>query len=309
MIRKRSEAGNTMATFNKIGIVGAGSMGQGISRVIAATGTEVILMDKDLNLAVRGVEQISDNLDREIEKWGITESEKRAILARISPAGDFKSIKNVRMVIEAIPEDLEAKRLLFAHLDNICQPSTIIVSNTSTLSITELAAGTNRPDRVIGLHFLNPVHKVPLVEIIRGLNTSDDTVEAIKDFAGQLNKTPVMVHEYPGYLTTRIIVPFINEAIHVLMEGIASPEDIDTSMKLAFGMEMGPLRLADMMGLDEVMRWLENLLHELSEHKYNPCPLLRKMVRAGHLGVKTGQGFYTYDEEGNITGSAFGSPS
>jgi len=298
-----------MATFNKIGIVGAGSMGQGISRVIAATGTEVILMDKDLNLAVRGVEQISDNLDREIEKWGITESEKRAILARISPAGDFKSIKNVRMVIEAIPEDLEAKRLLFAHLDNICQPSTIIVSNTSTLSITELAAGTNRPDRVIGLHFLNPVHKVPLVEIIRGLNTSDDTVEAIKDFAGQLNKTPVMVHEYPGYLTTRIIVPFINEAIHVLMEGIASPEDIDTSMKLAFGMEMGPLRLADMMGLDEVMRWLENLLHELSEHKYNPCPLLRKMVRAGHLGVKTGQGFYTYDEEGNITGSAFGSPS
>ncbi len=288
-----------MATFNRIGVVGAGSMGQGISRVIAATGTEVILMDKDLNLAVKGVDSISDSLDREIEKWGITESEKRAILARIQPVGDFKAVKSVRMVIEAIPEDLEAKRLLFAHLDNICQPMTIIVSNTSTLSITELAAATNRADRVIGLHFLNPVHKVPLVEIVRGLNTSEETVEAIQSFAAQLNKTSVMVYEYPGYLTTRIIVPFLNEAMHVLMEGIASPEDIDTSMKLGFGMDMGPLRLADMMGLDEVMHWMENLLHELSEHKYNPCPLLRKMVRAGHLGVKTGQGFFRYDADGN----------
>jgi len=288
-----------MVAFNRIGVVGAGSMGQGISRVIAATGTEVILVDKDLNLAVKGVDSISDSLDREIGKWGITESEKRAILARIQPAADFKPIKTVRMVIEAIPEDLEAKRLLFAHLDNICQPVTIIVSNTSTLSITELAAATNRPDRVIGLHFLNPVHKVPLVEIVRGLNTSDETVEEIESFAEQLNKTSVMVHEYPGYLTTRIIVPFLNEAMHVLMEGIASPEDIDTSMKLGFGMDIGPLRLADMMGLDEVMHWMENLLHELSEHKYNPCPLLRKMVRAGHLGVKTGQGFFRYDEDGN----------
>lgn len=288
-----------MATFNRIGVVGAGSMGQGISRVIAATGTEVILVDKDLNLAVKGVESISDRLDREIEKWGITESEKKAILARIQPVGEFKPIKSVRMVIEAIPEDLDAKRLLFAHLDNICQPSTIIVSNTSTLSITELAAATNRSDRVIGLHFLNPVHKIPLVEIVRGLNTSNETVAEIESFAEQLGKTSVMVHEYPGYLTTRIIVPFLNEAMHVLMEGIASPEDIDTSMKLGFGMDMGPLRLADMMGLDEVMHWMENLLHELSEHKYNPCPLLRKMVRAGHLGVKTGQGFFRYDEDGN----------
>lgn len=288
-----------MATFNKIGVVGAGSMGQGISRVVAATGTEVILMDKDLNLAVRGVDRLSDKLDREIEKWGITESEKRAILARIQPVADFKAVKTVRMVIEAIPEDIEAKRLLFAHLDNICQPSAIIVSNTSTLSITELAAATNRPDRVIGLHFLNPVHRVPLVEVVRGLKTSDSTVETIRDFVSELRKTPVMVYEYPGYITTRIIVPFLNEAMHVLMEGIASPEDIDTAMKLAFGLDMGPLRLADMMGLDEVMHWMENLLHELSEHKYNPCPLLRKMVRAGHLGVKTGQGFFRYDEDGN----------
>lgn len=288
-----------MATFNKIAVVGAGLMGQGIARAIAATGTEVILMDKNLNLAVKGIEQMSDSLDREIEKWGITESEKKAILARVKPVGEFKAIKNVKMVIETIPDDIEEKLLLFAHLDNICQPNTIIVSNTATLSITELAAATNRPEKAIGLHFLNPVHKVPLVEIVRGLKTSDETVEQIRDFVDQLDKTSVMVHEYPGYLTTRIIVPFLNEAMHVLMEGIASPEDIDISMKLAFGMNMGPLQLADTMGLDEVMHWMENLLHELSEHKYNPCPLLRKMVRAGHLGVKTGHGFFKYDEEGN----------
>jgi len=281
-------------------------MGQGISRVISATGTEVILVDRDLDLAVKGIDLIAESLDREIERWGITESEKRAILARIQPIGDFKPVKTVRMVIEAIPEDLEAKRLLFAHLDNICQPQTIIVSNTSTLSITELAAATNRPDKVIGLHFLKPVHRVPLVEIVRGLKTSDETVEAIKSFAGQLNKTAVMVYEYPGFITTRIIVPFLNEAMHVLMEGIASAKDIDTAMKLAFGVEMGPLRLADMIGLDELMHWMENLLHELSEHKYNPCPLLRKMVRAGHLGVKSGQGFYAYDSEGNVVEPAEG---
>jgi len=295
-----------MAAFNKIAVIGAGSMGQGISRVIAATGTEVILIDRDLDLAKKGIEMIAESLNREIERWGITESEKKAILARIQPVGDFKPVKTVRMVIEAIPENLEAKRLLFAHLDNICQPQTIIVSNTSTLSITELAAATNRPDKVIGLHFLKPVHRVPLVEIVRGLKTSDETVEAIKSFTGQLNKTPVMVYEYPGFITTRIIVPFLNEAMHVLMEGIASAKDIDTAMKLAFGVEMGPLRLADMIGLDELMHWMENLLHELSEHKYNPCPLLRKMVRAGHLGVKSGQGFYAYDSEGNVVEPAEG---
>jgi 3-hydroxybutyryl-CoA dehydrogenase len=288
-----------MASLNKIVIIGGGVMGQGIARVVAATGTDVILIDRDLNLANKAYNEISEKLDKEIERWGITESEKKAILARINPAGDYKPAKQAPMVIEAIQEDLEAKKLLLAHLDNICQPDTILVSNTSTLSITELAASTSRPECVIGLHFLNPVHKVPLVEIVRGLKTSEKTVESIKEFVSMLNKTPVMVHEYPGYVTTRIIVPFLNEAMHVLMEGIASAEDIDSAMKLGFGFNMGPLSLADMMGLDEVMSWMENLLHELSEHKYNPCPLLRKMVRAGQLGVKTGQGFFKYDAEGN----------
>jgi len=288
-----------MASINKVVIIGGGVMGQGIARVVAATGTDVILIDKDLQLATKAYEEISDKLDKEIERWGITESEKKAILARISPAGDYRPAKQAPMVIEAIQEELEAKRLLLAHLDNICAPGTIFVSNTSTLSITELGASTSRPDCVIGLHFLNPVHKVPLVEIVRGLKTSENTVAQIKEFASMLGKTPVMVLEYPGFVTTRIIVPFLNEAMHVLMEGIASADDIDTAMKQGFGFNMGPLALADMMGLDEVMSWMENLLHELSEHKYNPCPLLRKMVRAGQLGVKTGQGFFKYDAEGN----------
>ncbi len=173
------------------------------------------------------------------------------------------------------------------------------MTNTSTLSISEIASVTNRPSKIIGMHFLNPVTKVQMVEVVRGLQTSEQTYQTIREFAETINKQPILVHEYPGYVTTRIIVPLLNEAMHILMEGISTAEDIDTAMKLGFGFNVGPLALADMMGLDEVMAWMENLLAELSEHKYNPCPLLRKMVRAGHLGVKTGQGFFKYDAEGN----------
>ncbi|MCC6963108.1 MAG: 3-hydroxybutyryl-CoA dehydrogenase, partial [candidate division Zixibacteria bacterium] len=201
--------------------------------------------------------------------------------------------------IEAIPESIELKRDLLARLDKFCPPETIFITNTATLSISQLASATNRPDRFIGMHFLNPVHKVPMVELVRGLKTSDETYKLAKEFAVKLNKKPILVHEYPGFVTTRIIVPFLNEAMHVLMEGTSTAEEIDNAMKLGFGFNMGPLALADMMGLDEVMAMMENLLKELSEHKYNPCPLLRKMVRAGHLGVKTGQGFFKYDEDGN----------
>ena len=272
-------------------------MGQGIARVVAATGTDVILIDKDLQLANKAYDEISDKLDKEIERWGITESEKKAILARITPAGDYKPAKQSPMVIEAIQEDLEAKKLLLAHLDNICQPGTILVSNTSTLSITELAASTSRPDCVIGLHFLNPVHKIPLVEIVCGLRTSDETVQAIKDFVSLLNKTSVMVHEYPGYVTTRIIVPFLNEAMHVLMEGIASAEDIDEAMKLGANHSIGPLALGDMVGLDVTLKIMETLYQEYGDNKYRPCPLIRKMVRGGLLGRKSGKGFYDYTKE------------
>ncbi|MBD3170641.1 MAG: 3-hydroxybutyryl-CoA dehydrogenase [candidate division Zixibacteria bacterium] len=285
--------------FQRIVVIGGGVMGQGISRVVAATGTEVTLVEQNEELAKRAMEGIGEHMDREIEKWGLTSSEKKAILSRITPKWDVKEAAKVRMVIESIQEDIEAKKALFRRLDEICKPNTVLVTNTSTLSITEIAAASNRPDKVIGMHFLNPVEKIPLAEVVRGLKTSDETFTTIKQFASELGKTVISVSEYPGYVTTRIIVPMLNEAMHVLMEGIAEAEDIDTAIKLGFGLNIGPLSLADRMGLDEVMSWMENLLKELSEHKYNPCPLLRKMVRAGHLGVKTGRGFFKYDEEGN----------
>ena len=282
--------------LNKILIIGAGTMGQGIARTIAETGTEVVLCDLSPDILDHSLQFLSDSLDHEIEKWGITASEKKAILARISTTTDLDELKLADLVIEAIDE--EKKRILFAQIDELCPPETIFISNTSTISISELASATKRPHKVIGMHFLNPVHKVPLVELVRGLRTSDETLDYTREFATRLNKRSIEVNEYPGYVTTRIIVPLLNEAMHVLMEGIATADDIDAAMKLGFGFNVGPLALADMMGLDEVMSMMENLLHELSEHKYNPCPLLRKLVRAGHLGVKTGQGFFKYDSEG-----------
>ncbi|MGB5106370.1 MAG: 3-hydroxyacyl-CoA dehydrogenase NAD-binding domain-containing protein [Candidatus Zixiibacteriota bacterium] len=285
--------------IDKIVIVGAGTMGQGIARTIAETGTEVILYDLNEEILKKSLDFLSDSLDREIEKWGITKSEKKAILSRIKGSTDINKVKLARVVFEAIPENLEMKRELFGKLDNLCPPETVFISNTSTLSISQLASATKRPEKFIGMHFLNPVHKIPMVEIVQGLKTSSETYKFTQDFAIKLNKKPIPVNEYPGYVTTRIIVPFLNEAMHVLMEGISSADEIDNAMKLGFGFNMGPLALADMMGLDEVMAMMENLLNELSEHKYNPCPLLRKMVRAGHLGVKTGQGFFKYDEDGN----------
>ncbi|HHI02633.1 MAG TPA: 3-hydroxybutyryl-CoA dehydrogenase [candidate division Zixibacteria bacterium] len=285
--------------FERIVIVGGGVMGQGLAEAIAAAGTEVILLDRTARRAERGIEKIGENIDHEIEKWGLTAADKRAILSRIAPSTDLQVVKEADLVIEAIPDKRRRKLELFGRLDDLCPDETIIITNSSTLSITELAAITNRADRIIGMHFLNPVPKIPLVEVIRGLNTSDETYEKAREFADFLGKTPVLVYEYPGYVTTRIIVPLLNEAMHVLMEGVSTAEDIDTAMKLGYGFNVGPLALADMMGLDVVMSWMENLLNELSEHKYNPCPLLRKMVRAGHLGVKTGEGFFKYDSEGN----------
>lgn len=280
-------------------------MGRGISQLLAATGIEVTLVDLNQEIIEESMRLLSEEMDAEIEKWGMTISEKKAILSRIRGTTEYEGVNKVDLVIEAVPEDLELKRDIFKKLNQLTPPEIILVSHTSTLSITEIAAATAKPDKVIGLHFLPPVTKIPLVEVVRGLKTSKETINLIKEFAEQhLNKTVVTVYEYPGYVTTRIIVPLLNEAMHVLMEGIASAEDIDTAMKLGYGFNVGPLALADLMGLDEVMSWMENLLNELSEHKYNPCPLLRKLVRAGHLGKKTGQGFFKYDKEGNKIGEA-----
>jgi 3-hydroxybutyryl-CoA dehydrogenase len=285
--------------LEKILIIGAGSMGQGIAEGIATTGTEVILLDRTARLAERGIDRIGENIDHEIEKWGLTKSDKKAILSRIVPSTDLQVAKMAKLIIETIPEKLRNKKELFQKLDDLCPCETIFITNTSTISITELASVTNRQDRIIGMHFLNPVPKIPVVEIVSGMRTSDETYKIACDVADLLGKTPVEVFEYPGYVTTRVIVPLLNEAMHVLMEGVASAEHIDTAIKLGYGFNMGPLALADQMGLDVVMSWMENLLAELSEHKYNPCPLLRKMVRAGYLGVKTRQGFFKYDKDGN----------
>jgi 3-hydroxybutyryl-CoA dehydrogenase len=195
---------------------------------------------------------------------------------------------------------MAAKAKLFSELDRACPPEDVLATNTSTLSVTEIAAHTGRPDRVIGLHFLQPVTTVPLVEVVRGLATSEQTFRTSLELVRLLGKTGVEVFEYPGYLTTRVILPFLNEAMHVVMEGVATAEAVDTSMRLGYGLPVGPLALADRMGLDEVMRWMQHLFEELGDLKYRPCPLLRKMIRAGHLGVKSGKGFFDYDESGAV---------
>lgn len=280
-------------------IIGAGVMGQGLAEAIATAGHEVMLIDKTTKLAERGIKGISEAIDREIHKWGLTEADKKAILSRIYPSSDLSEAEDAEIIIECIPEDLLMKQKLFLKLTAITDPDTLLITNSGTISISEIAAATDRPRKLIGMHFLNPVTKVPLVEIVKGLKTDEKTYEGAVSFAQLLNKKHITVNEYPGYVTTRCIVPLLNEAMHIVMEGVATPEDVDRAMKLGFGFDVGPLTLADMTGLDVVMAWMENLLDELSEHKYNPCPLLRKMVRAGRLGVKTGRGFFRYDEEGN----------
>lgn len=280
-------------------------MGRGISRLLAGAGIDVTLVELSQQIMKESLKHLSEEMDLDIQKWGMTESEKRAILSRIKWTTEYDDASKVDLVVEAVPEDLELKQKLMVKLDQATRPEIVLISHTSTLSITEIAAATKRPDKVVGLHFLPPVTKIPLAEVVRGLKTSPETLDLIKEFVEQhLDKTVVTVYEYPGYVTTRIIVPLLNEAMHVLLEGIATAEDVDTAMKLGYGFNVGPLALADMMGLDEVMKWMENLLRELSDHKYNPCPLLRKLVRAGHLGRKTGQGFFKYDEEGNKIGEA-----
>ena len=282
--------------FRKVAVIGFGTMGQGIAQTLSQKGISVVIVEKNEKNIKKGINELSRSLDKEIEHWGITKSEKKAILSRVKGTVDLKEIKNADIVIEAISENLAQKQELFKKIEKMCPPNTIFVTNTSTLSVSQIADATKRQDKVIGMHFLSPVPKIPLVELIRGLKTSDDTYLNVKRFAEILEKTAVEVYEYPGYITTRVITPLINEAMHVLMEGVASAEGIDTAMKLGFNFNMGPLALADMMGLDIVMEWMESLFKELGDRKYKPCPILRKMVREGNLGRKTGKGFFEYDK-------------
>jgi 3-hydroxybutyryl-CoA dehydrogenase len=283
-----------------VGIVGAGTMGQGIAVACAGAGLDVLISERSPEAAKGAMAEIVQCLDNDIAKWRRTESEKKAVLARIRTVESFAALEAAQLVVEAVPDDLALKTSIFQELDRVCPPEDILATNTSALSVSEIAARTKRPDRILGLHFVTPVPTVPLVEVVRGLSTSDQTLRDAVEFVRLLGKTPIEVFESPGYVTTRVILPFINEAMHVVMEGVASAEDVDTSMRLGYGMALGPLALADRMGLDEVMRWMQHLFDELGDLKYRPCPLLRKMVRAGRLGVKSGGGFFDYDDQGRI---------
>lgn len=284
--------------LHTIAVIGLGVMGQGIAQSISSAGIEVIVVEKSEKRLTHQIKALEESLDNEIHRWSMTKGEKRAILSRVKGTTDIATVAKIPVIIEAVDENFELKRKLFHELDQLCDANTILVSNTSTLNLSKLAASTKRADKVIGMHFLNPVPKVPLVELVRGMKTSDETFHVIQKLAQRLGKTPIEVFEYPGFVTTRIIIPLLNEAMYILMEGVASAESIDTAMRLGYEFRYGPLELADMMGLDEVLAWMDSLFHELGEAKYRPCPLLRQMVRKGKHGKKMGEGFFKYDDHG-----------
>ncbi|WP_110112652.1 3-hydroxybutyryl-CoA dehydrogenase [Bacillus sp. CGMCC 1.16541] len=281
--------------IKKVMVIGAGQMGSGIAQVFAMAGYEVKLQDLQEDFLQRGMNTIEKNLNRQVEKGKLSSDDRDQILSRLQPTVEVEAVKEVDLVVEAIVENMDVKTKLFAKLDELAPAHTILASNTSSLPITEIAAATNRPEQVIGMHFMNPVPVMKLVEIIRGLATSDDVYQAIYDTTNVLNKVPVEVNDFPGFVSNRILMPMINEAIYTLYEGVATKEAIDDVMKLGMNHPMGPLTLADFIGLDTCLYIMETLHEGFGDDKYRPCPLLRKYVKAGWLGKKTGRGFYQYD--------------
>jgi 3-hydroxybutyryl-CoA dehydrogenase len=280
--------------IKKMMVIGAGQMGSGIAQVCATAGFDVVLHDIKEEFANRGYQSIVKQLQKQVEKGRISPQEKDETLQRITPSVELSNACSVDIVIEAVVEKMDVKTTLFHELDQLAPEHAILATNTSSLPITEIAAATKRPDKVIGMHFMNPVPVMKLVEIIRGLATADEVYEQIKDLTKKLSKVPVEVNDFPGFVSNRIVMPMINEAIYTVYEGVASPEAVDEVMKLGMNHPMGPLTLADFIGLDTCLFIMETLHEGFGDDKYRPCPLLRKYVKAGWLGRKTGKGFYTY---------------
>jgi 3-hydroxybutyryl-CoA dehydrogenase len=280
--------------IERIGVVGAGQMGAGIAQVAAMNGFSVVMNDIKEDFLESGTDRIEKSLASLLKKDRITEDDKKATLDRIETTLDMRSFENVDFVVEAVVENASLKLEVFRQLDKTCKPGVILSTNTSSIPITRIAAGTKRPADVIGMHFMNPVPVMKLVEVIRGLATSDETFQTTHDMAVKLKKTPVAANDFPGFISNRILMPMINEAIFALYEGVGTAEAIDSVMKLGMNHPMGPLALADLIGLDTCLSILEVLHQGFGDPKYRPCPLLRKYVDAGHLGRKMGKGFYTY---------------